>query len=169
MPRRSSVFGLPPSTIHSSHFWPGENSHAIGPSAFGTSRWIHACGFTHSIFVTLPLSRTGLFGSNSPPNAWCAMSGADAAAANPIPASNVMTFVRIAFTSLVLFGLRRFRLAQPGAAKDVAQRVVPFMARVFVEMILRDRPRVFTRPRPIPRVGILDRELILQRVRSGAR
>jgi hypothetical protein len=80
-----------------------------------------------------------------------------------------MTFVRIAFTSLLLFGLRGVRLALPRAAEDVAQRVVPLVARVFVQMILRDRPCVLTGPRPIPRVGILDRELILQRVRAGAR
>ena len=42
MPRRSSVFGVPPSTIHG----------VIVPSAFLLSMWIHACGLIHSTLVT---------------------------------------------------------------------------------------------------------------------
>ena len=55
----NSVLGVPPSTIHDS----------VVPSSFVTSRWIQACGLTHSTFVTGPSKKTGRLGSNSAPKA----------------------------------------------------------------------------------------------------
>ena len=59
MPFRCSVFGVPPSTIHTS----------VLPSFALFSMWIHACGLIHSILVIGPLSVTGALASNSAENA----------------------------------------------------------------------------------------------------
>jgi len=50
IPRRISVFGVPPSIIHTS----------LVPSGFFTSMWSHACGFIHSVFLRVPSSFSGL-------------------------------------------------------------------------------------------------------------
>src|ERR1700691_3194113 len=65
-PRRRSAFGLPPSTIQATTL----------PSGPLTSIWIQECGLIHSISVTVPRNLTGLAGSNSAANEWCAHSGA---------------------------------------------------------------------------------------------
>ncbi len=59
IPRRSSEFGLPPSTIQT----------AASPSSPTTSMWIHECGLIISTFVTVPVSATGRSTSNSAANA----------------------------------------------------------------------------------------------------
>jgi hypothetical protein len=61
-PRRSRLFGVPPSTIQISFL----------PSFVVTSMWIQVCGLIHSTLTTGPLSSSGRFGSNSAPKAWCA-------------------------------------------------------------------------------------------------
>src|SRR5215510_4976509 len=149
MPRRSSVFGVPPSTIHS----------FFVPSGSVTSMWIHACGFTHSTFVTGPFRRTGLFGSNSPPKAWCPRTGAIAAST---PATDNRIRVFIVRTSLFLAFLRVVRFLQARAAQNVAHRIVPFVARVLVELLVRDGPGVLSRPRPRPRVGVFNGKPVQQ-------
>src|SRR3954469_21995940 len=63
-----SVFGVPPSIIHSPV--------AVLPSIFSTSMWIQACGLTHSVLLTLPSSLSGLLASNSGEDVWCGRSGA---------------------------------------------------------------------------------------------
>src|SRR5262245_31532256 len=167
MPRRSSVFGVPPSTIHSSHFWPAVNWHACGPSALGTSMWIQACGFTHSSLTTLPLSSTGRFGSNSPPKAWCPTSGTPASTI-PNPAIVIVNLARM--RSLLLFALLGVvGFLEPRALENVLERVVAFVARVFVQAILGCRPRVLAGPRLSPRVLIFNRKPILQRLVVDAR
>src|SRR5262249_27325634 len=60
--------------------------------------------------------------------------------------------------------LRAFRFAQPRPAKNVAERVVAFVARVLEEPLAGDRPRLLAGPRPHPRVRILDRETVAQRL-----
>src|SRR5207249_2262025 len=88
-PRRSSVFGVPASIIHSS----------VVPSGFFTSTWIHTWGLIHSIFVTAPRNLTGRFASNSALNAWWAMTGAISSSA-PIPPATNDNRARIGLTSL---------------------------------------------------------------------
>ena len=61
-PRRSKVFGVPPSIIH----------RVVVPSGFFTSMWIHEWGLINSSFATVPRSFNGFLASNSAVNAWCA-------------------------------------------------------------------------------------------------
>ena len=61
-PRRSRALGAPPSTFHSTTLPPWFGS--------GARMWIQECGFTHSNFITVPSSLTGLVESNSAPNEW---------------------------------------------------------------------------------------------------
>ena len=66
----------------------------------------------------------------------------------------------------------RFRcvsFSKPGAAEDVAQRVVGFVARVLEHQVVGRRPRLLAGPGPYPRLRILDRELIPERLRVDAR
>src|SRR6185295_4672861 len=85
--------------------------------------------------------------------------------ASPLP----LFLFRLRQTLLFGFRLGVLGLTQPRAAEDVAQRVVAFVARVLVEMILGDRPGIFAGPRLIPGLRILDCEPVLQRVRARAR
>src|SRR5439155_385322 len=52
------------------------------------------------------------------------------------------------------------RLATARAAQNIFQRVIGFVARVFVDVGVSRGPGVFARPRPVPRIGILDGEAI---------
>src|ERR1700722_18923075 len=72
-PRRSNTDGEPPSIRHRSTV----------PSAFGTSIVNQECGFTHSIWTTLPSSVIGLVESNSAEKEWCAARGSAAAIRMP--------------------------------------------------------------------------------------
>src|SRR5215831_21066333 len=74
------------------------------------------------------------------------------------------SFSRILFLSFRFFSC--FFLTQPGAAKDVLQRVVRFVACIFVYLFVRCRPGVLAGPWPRPSCRILDRELIEESVRS---
>src|SRR5207237_2152904 len=90
------------------------------------------------------------------------------------PDRSLRTVMKASCTSpspslLFRFGLRVLGLAQPCAAQDVAHRVVALVTRVFVQMILSDRPGVFAGPRLLPRLRLVDREPVLQRLRVGAR
>ena len=114
------------------------------PSSPLTSMWTQACGLIHSTFVTVPRNLTGLFASNSAPNAWWARTGA-AASNKPIPAIRATSFVRIRFTSL--FGYFFFAASSAAfssaraAAQGIEHGVVALVARVFEILIagfLRD-------------------------------
>src|SRR5262245_4607103 len=164
MPRRRRVFGVPPSTIHTS----------VPPPSLGTSTWIQACGFTSSTLTILPLRRTGRFASNSAPNAWCARTGTAVANVSAAPAATTISllFINIALSSSTLArgielrpGRRFLFLEDPGPLHDTNHRVISLMARILVELVARlaMRPCVFTRPRLIPGRGILDREPVQQR------
>src|SRR5439155_14858770 len=52
------------------------------------------------------------------------------------------------------------RLATARAAQNIFQRVIAFVARVFVDVGVSRGPGVFARPRPVPGIGILDGEAI---------
>src|SRR5690606_4340760 len=80
-PRRNRAFGAPPSIIHFS----------TSPDSVVTSRWIHECGLIQSIFVTVPLSVTGLLASNSAANEWWAGAGS-APVASQHPAAALKSF-----------------------------------------------------------------------------
>src|SRR5438874_9309058 len=157
MPRRSSVFGVPPSTIQS----------FFVPSGSVTSMWIHACGFTHSTFVTGPFRSTGLFGSNSPPNAWCPRTGA-MAASTPATDNRIRIFIETpphigTAEAVLLFAfLGVVHFLQASAAQDVAHRVVALVARVFVQLLVRDRPRVLGCPRARPRFRVFNGKPVQQ-------
>src|SRR5688572_9670049 len=90
IPRRISVFGVPPSIAQDS----------VLPSFF-TSMWIHACGLTHSTLVIGPSSLTGAFASNSAEKAWCAATG-PVATMPATDAANAQNLPRIS-TDLLLF------------------------------------------------------------------
>src|SRR5439155_9889219 len=64
---------------------------------------------------------------------------------------------------------RVFRLLLPGASQHAAQRVVPFVARVLVEVLIGRVPRILAGPRAVPCRRILDREAVEQSLRAGAR
>src|ERR1035438_3113774 len=68
-PRRSNTDGEPPSM----------RQRSTVPSAFVTSIVSQECGFTHSIWTTLPSSVTCLVASNSAEKEWCAATGNAAA------------------------------------------------------------------------------------------
>jgi hypothetical protein len=68
-PKRSKTDGDPPSIRHRSTV----------PSGFGTSIVNQECGFTHSIWTTVPSSVTCLVASNSAEKEWCAATGNAAA------------------------------------------------------------------------------------------
>src|SRR5690349_15652887 len=57
-PRRTSVFGVPLSIIHS----------VVVPSAFFTLIWIQECGLIHSILITVPFRVMGCLASYSAEN-----------------------------------------------------------------------------------------------------
>src|SRR5262249_19177996 len=151
-PRRSSVFGLPPSHIHTS----------LVPSGLTISTWIHVCGLIHSIFTILPLRITGRLASNSDPKAWCAASGtAMTHAATAVNRKSVQLLLCMCISMYLSFrtGLGRFLfLAQARALQNIRHCVIPFMARVFVDVSLRFRPTVLAGPGLCPGLGIVDRE-----------
>src|SRR5439155_25419524 len=89
-PRRSSVFGVPPSIIH----------RVIVPSAFFTSTWIHEWGLISSTFATVPRNLIGCLASNSAVNAWCAHTGI-VAESKPTPATRTASLLRIGFSPLI--------------------------------------------------------------------
>src|SRR5688572_5451132 len=151
MPRRSSVFGVPPSTIHTS----------VPPPSFGTSTWIQACGFTSSTLTILPLSNTGRLASNSAPKAWCATTGTAVASRSPAPAIAIISvfFIDIALSPSVLTPCTGFRLLgclfvlqNAGTFHYADHCVVAFVTRVLVQLIAgpANGPGVFTRPRLVP-------------------
>src|ERR1019366_1783338 len=115
-PRRSSVLGLPHSTIQL----------VTLPSASFTSMWIQAWGLIHSILVTVPRSFTGLLPSNSAVNAWCAHKGA---------ARKLMVKMMLRMASLLnLFGLRGCGfLLRAFAGKNPEHSVVALVTGVFVD------------------------------------
>src|SRR5712691_6179088 len=59
--------------------------------------------------------------------------------------------------NVLLLG-RVFRFLLPGASQHAAQRVVPLVARVLVEVLIGCVPRILAGPRAVPRRRILDRE-----------
>src|SRR4051794_18813863 len=68
-----------------------------------------------------------------------------------------------------LLRLRRFLLLRAGAAQHTGHRVVAFVACVLVDLVVRARHRNGCGPRPRPRRRIVDRELVGESVRVGAR
>src|SRR5215472_18349886 len=68
--------------------------------------------------------------------------------------------------SLFLFSL--FLLFKSYAPQNIPQRVVRFVARVFVHVLVRDGPSHFACPRPCPRGRIFHCKTVEQRPRSGA-
>src|SRR5438270_544404 len=90
-PRRNRTFGLPASMAQFSTV----------PSAFFTSTCNQVWGFTHSIFVIVPLKLTGLFASNSAAKTWCAHTDvARPHITRPTTQSTVASFARIDFSLL---------------------------------------------------------------------
>src|SRR5206468_839171 len=59
---------------------------------------------------------------------------------------------------------RRVLLEKARAAQNVAQRVVIFMTRVFVQVVVGRDPRILSGPRPGPRRRIVDGESIEQAI-----
>src|SRR2546430_1304060 len=86
-PRRISAFGAPASIIHSTGF----------PSDPFTSIVIQGCGLIHSIFVTVPSSRTGRLASNSAENEWWADSVAVHASAMPASVTTNLRMIVLLF------------------------------------------------------------------------
>src|ERR1700682_721042 len=112
-----------------------------------------ACGFTHSIRVTVSFNLTTWLRSNSAAKEWCATSGS-AAANTPIPAAANQSLVFIGFLSSAI-GLRLFyskrearhQHAIPGrdihhgresGAADLSRRVDRPEARVRVYISVRE-------------------------------
>src|SRR5258706_16293788 len=60
-----------------------------------------------------------------------------------------------------------FSLEQPLSTKNISERVVPFVARVFVHDFVRCHPRILPSPRLRPRRRILDGEPIKEVVAVG--
>src|SRR4051812_48629211 len=91
----------------------------------------------------------------------------------PPPIRTRQRSLRPSFASLspsLLFRLvlRVVGFTLPRAAQDIAHRVVSFVAGLLVEMILLNRPAVLAGPRLLPRLRILDREAVFERVGVGA-
>src|SRR6516162_1571325 len=84
-PLRVSVLGAPPSHCHG----------CTVPWSSFTSRYTQMCGFPHSIFVTAPVSVTGLFASNSAENEWCADNAGAAAIVTSATTTVCMVFMRL--------------------------------------------------------------------------
>src|SRR5688572_9638840 len=119
MPRRSSVFGVPPSTIRA----------VVVPSAFLLSMWIHACGLIHSTRVTGPRRFTGLLASKSAANAWSATAAAPPISAHASAAPAITyNFVRICIYLLLFLLFRRRGLSRLLAQIAVHQLLDEFDA-----------------------------------------
>src|SRR5204863_9715537 len=93
--------------------------------------------------------------------------------AAPISTAANLIFIPTPYSPaiLLLFRLllRVFGFLHAGAAQNVAHRVITLVAGVFVDVLAGQRPREFARPRLRPRLRIVDREPIEQRLRTGAR
>src|SRR5579864_1484303 len=98
MPTRSRLLGVLPSMAQL----------VTVPSASFTAMWMYACGFTHSILVTVPCRMTTLFWSNWAANEWWAQAGTVAATMN-------RSALRIRITSCTLLNLQDqfYSLASP--------------------------------------------------------
>src|SRR5207244_715918 len=86
--------------------------------------------------------------------------------ARPSRASGARLAGPLLLRAALLDGVLGFLL--PRAAQHSAERVVALMARVLVETLGRGIPRIFARPRPIPRLRIVDREAVPHRARVDA-
>jgi hypothetical protein len=67
---------------------------------------------------------------------------------------------------LLVFDLRRclLGLLSPGTPQYPAERIVAFVTGIFVNRLVRRRPRVFAGPGPIPRGRVFNRETIEKRL-----
>src|SRR6185295_6710446 len=94
--------------------------------------------------------------------------GAAAGSARPWHAEIIATTAATNRTAAVLSRPRRLRALlrfhRALRLQDVGHPVVALVAGVLVDRLLDPRHRILARPRPIPRVRILDGELISNRV-----
>src|ERR1019366_2133000 len=130
-PRRSRAFGLPPSTIQG----------VTLPSGPLTSICIQEWGLIHSISVTVPRNLTGLPGSNSAANEWCAHRGTAALTNTAMPKTEKTNFFiskPLLLQTWIYFKpgllLRFLRFFRTRAAEIIPHAVVSFRAGV-----LKDR------------------------------
>src|SRR5581483_4681454 len=110
-PWRMRALGEPPSIIHS----------CVVPSGFFTATWNQVCGFTISIFTTVPRNLTGLLESNSAVKAWCANSGS---AHRSAPAAARVKPVVFFMAALIIL-LREGRQRAHCAAKEKGSEILP--------------------------------------------
>src|SRR5712692_4146456 len=158
-----SWFGLPPSIIHGT---------TVPLSSF-TSKWNHEWGLIISHFVRIPRSLNGLLMSNSAENAWCAITG-PVASSRPTPTPTIARLIRTGSPSLFRgFLFRSFLggsvLLCPSAREGVVQAIIPFVAGMLQSRTYRLLPRYLCGPGSCPRPGIVDGELIADRVLGHAR
>src|SRR5665213_977454 len=122
-PFLSRTPGAPPSTAQC-WTWP----------SFSTSRYSQVCGLVHSIFTTLPSSRTGLVESNSAEKEWWADAVAISRAAVP------KSVISLRFIECLLpywfSDPERSSVADPGAS-DRYKEVYPRTARTCVRAVAR--------------------------------
>src|ERR1700730_19234690 len=86
-----------------------------------------------------------------------------------VPARTRAAAIDSCFRISLLPGFLLVSLSQPGAAQNIAQRVVGLVARVLEDVLAGGRPGVFAGPWLCPRCRIVDREAVEERIGSDAR